>query len=54
VGAIDARLPGDAVVMERTDRALRFRDPFGFVWSVHRLGLKFASSGELHGLWLDR
>ncbi|MGH3079027.1 MAG: hypothetical protein ACRDPZ_12715 [Gaiellaceae bacterium] len=54
VGAIDARLPGDAVVMERTDRALRFRDPFGFLWSVHRLGLKFASSGELDGLWLDR
>ena len=54
LGAVAARLPRAATVIESRPDNLRFEDPFGFRWAVQGHDATFRSSGEIAGRWLGR
>ena len=47
---LQARLPDN---VEGSSTALQFTDPFGFRWNVHANEVRFRSSGDIAGRWLD-
>ena len=53
IGAVHARLPRAATVIESQPNNLRFEDPFGFRWAVQQDDAEFRSSGEIAGRWVD-
>jgi catechol 2,3-dioxygenase-like lactoylglutathione lyase family enzyme len=54
IGAVRARLPEGATLIESGPDHLRFEDPFGFRWVVQPYAATFSSSGEIAGRWIDR
>jgi len=52
VGAVRARLPQGATVIESQPGNFRFEDPFGFRWAVQHDDTEFRSSGEIAGSWI--
>jgi catechol 2,3-dioxygenase-like lactoylglutathione lyase family enzyme len=54
IGALSARLPPTATVIESRPDNVRFEDLFGFRWAVQRADASFRSSGEIAGRWIGR
>ena len=52
VGAVRARLPRAAAVIESQPGSFRFEDPFGFRWAVQPGDAEFRSSGQIAGSWI--
>jgi catechol 2,3-dioxygenase-like lactoylglutathione lyase family enzyme len=52
VGAVRARLPRAAAVIESQSDDFRFEDPFGFRWAVQHDDAAFRSSGQIAERWI--
>jgi catechol 2,3-dioxygenase-like lactoylglutathione lyase family enzyme len=52
VGAVRARLPHTATVIESQPDNFRFEDPFGFRWAVQHDDAEFRSSGQIADGWI--
>jgi hypothetical protein len=52
IAELRARAAGSATILDSGEEWLRFRDPFGFCWSVQTFDAPFLSSGELAERWI--
>jgi hypothetical protein len=53
IDAVRARLPKECTSLRHERGFLQFDDAFGFRWTLQELDVRFKSSGEIAGRWLE-